>query len=462
MSRQRSSIGGRVAAAAACALLGLMALAGPAFGASVTFGTPTSSSTFAKGIVFTQPVSGSSFSEADIILSLPGDVGPSIVTLTGAGASATALTYTFDTSSGQIQPNTQVTAYFQVVFSDGSTQQGPTIHVTYQDDRFHWQTLPGKLVTLHWYSGSTSFAQQALAMGESGISKSAQFLGVTETQPIDFFVYADQQSFYDALGPGTRDNVGGEANTTTRTLFALVPPDQLSYASTVVPHELTHVVFDDGTGNPYHAPPRWLNEGLAVYLSQGYDSSDRGLVSSAARSKTLMPLSALTGQFPTESDRFYLAYAESVSAVDYMVRKYGQSAFAKMVKAYGTGASDDEAFTTAFGVTTEAVDKAWLAQNGITSSPTFGPQAAPAGPVPPGWTSAGGVTVTAPPAAGPTTAATEAPAGATGSVASSGIPVQVLLAGLIAAAGVLLFGIAIVLYQRPGQPPPPPPPPPPF
>ncbi|MFI5258157.1 MAG: peptidase MA family metallohydrolase [Candidatus Limnocylindrales bacterium] len=455
MNRPRRPVLARVAAAAACALLALMALAGQMVGASVSFGTPTSTSTFGTGIVFVQPISGSGFTQADIVLSLPGDVGPSVVSLTSAAVSSTSLTFTFDTSNGQIQPNTQVTAYFQVVFSDGSTQTGPVIHATYQDDRFHWQTLSGKLVTLHWYSGSTSFAQQALTMGENGIAKSAQFMGVTETQPVDFFVYADQQSFYDALGPGTRDNVGGEANTTTRTLFALIPPDQLSYASTVVPHELTHVVFADGTSNPYHSPPRWLNEGLAVYLSQGYDSSDKGLVSSAAASKTLMPLSALTGEFPTDTDRFYLAYAESVSSVDYMIRTYGQPAIAKMVKAYGTGASDDEAFTAAFGVTAEAVDKAWLAQNGITSSPTFGPETAPAGPVPPGWTNAGGVTVTAPPAAAGTAAPTETTARTAGSTASSGSSVELLLAGVIAAAGVVLIGVAIVLYRRPDRSPPP-------
>ena len=37
----------------------------------------------------------------------------------------------------------------------------------------------------------------------------------------------------------------------------------------VVPHELTHLVFDTAVTNPYHFPPRWLNEGLAVYLSEG-------------------------------------------------------------------------------------------------------------------------------------------------------------------------------------------------
>jgi hypothetical protein len=37
----------------------------------------------------------------------------------------------------------------------------------------------------------------------------------------------------------------------------------------VVPHELVHLVFDTAVKNPYHFPPRWLNEGLAVYLSEG-------------------------------------------------------------------------------------------------------------------------------------------------------------------------------------------------
>ena len=448
MNIRRRSIAGRAAASILCASFGLVAIAGPAGAASVTFGTPTTTSKFGTGIVFTEPVSGSSFGEADIVLTLPGDIGPSIVRLSNPGASS--LTYTFDTSSGQLQPNTPITAYFQVVFSDGSVQQGPVIHVTYLDDRFTWQTLTGQLITLHWYSGSASFAQQALAMGEAGIAKSAQFLGVTETKPVDFYVYADQQSFYDALGPGTRDNVGGLANPITRTLFALIPPDQLSYAQTVVPHELTHVVFADGTDNPYHSPPRWLNEGLAVYLSQGYDSSDRSLVSAAASSKTLMPLTALTGEFPTTADRFYLAYAESVSAVDYLIRTYGQSAMAKLVKTYGPGASDDEAFTAAFGVDTAAVGKAWLAENGVTASQTFGPQPAPAGPVPPGWTgSGGGSTATGQPAAGQTAASSAGLAQPAGQSTTDNTSVVLLLAGLIAAAGLALIVIALIVYTRP-------------
>jgi len=134
-----------------------------------------------------------------------------------------------------MQPNTQLMAHFEVVLADGTVATGPDIRVTYADDRFQWQTMVGGIVRLHWYEGDDTFAKQALQMGEDGIAKASAFLGFNETAPIDFFVYADQTAFYDALGPGTRDNVGGEANPDTRTLFALIAPGDLSYASTVVP-----------------------------------------------------------------------------------------------------------------------------------------------------------------------------------------------------------------------------------
>ncbi len=443
MSTLRSRLPRCLVVAATCAAMTLGTLASPVLGAGVTFGTPTATSKFNTGIVFTQPISGASVTEADIVLTMPGDLGPTVVKLPSPGSSK--LTYTLDTSTGGIQPNTKVVGRFQVILADGTTQQGPDIKITYTDDRFSWQTLTGTLVILHWYSGDAAFAKQALAMGENGIAKSAKFLGVTETSPIDFFVYATQQPFYDALGPGTRDNVGGQANTVIRTLFALISPSDLGYASTVVPHELTHVVFDDGTDNAYHAPPRWLNEGLAVYLSQGYGSDDRSLVSAAAKSKTLMPLTALTGQFPTTQERFYLAYAESVSAVSYMVGKYGQPAFQKLITAYRGGVTDDEAFTTAFGVDTAAVNKAWLATNGISAPPSYGPQPAPKGPVPSGWTTTGGGTTQSGSSAVP-----GASTGATGSSGSGGgsDPSVLILAGGFGALGLFLLAAAGVLIVR--------------
>ena len=42
-------------------------------------------------------------------------------------------------------------------------------------------------------------------------------------------------------------------------------------------------MFDTAVENPYHFPPRWLNEGLAVYLSEGYELGDRRAVECGGR-----------------------------------------------------------------------------------------------------------------------------------------------------------------------------------
>ena len=166
--------------------------------------------------------------------------------------------------------------------------------------------------------------------GEQAIPKAAAFFGITETKRDRLLHLPQPEPVPDRLW-ASAETIGGQAESQFRTCFALVAPDRSGYGSTVVPHELTHIVFNDVTDNPYHSPPRWLNEGLAVYLSEGYGSDDRGLVSRAVKSGTLVPLAALAGYFALDSARIFLSYAEAVSAVDFMVRKYGKAAIQKLV-----------------------------------------------------------------------------------------------------------------------------------
>ena len=82
----------------------------------------------------------------------------------------------------------------------------------------------------------------------------------------------------EALNPG---NVKVLATTNlTVTLLADIAPTAVNdpWVGIVIPHELTHLVFGTATDNPYHQPPHWFNEGLAVYLSQGYVAGDRSSV----------------------------------------------------------------------------------------------------------------------------------------------------------------------------------------
>lgn len=411
-----------------------------------SFGTPTAKSTYGTGIQFSQPVTiDKPVARVELLLTVADAIGPTVIQLPAPTATGpTVLRHLLDTSGdGHLLPNTPIVARWRLVAADDSidVEVGPVLRLTYADDRFQWQTEAGALVRVHWYEGTTDFGQRALKIGEDGVRQASDLLGVTESKPVDFYVYADQTAFYDALGPGTRENVGGEADAGIRTLFALIPPSQINdaWVGIVIPHELTHLVVNTAAGNPYHFPPRWLNEGLAVYESQGYDASDRGLVADAVGADTLIPLDGLIGQFPTSADGFFLAYAESVSAVDFMIRTYGNDALVAVIRSYKDGRTDDEAFQKGLGVDTTAFGVAWMADLGAKAPTRYGPQPAAAGPIPSAWlTETGAAPPTASAAGGPVSTsagpASPAPAGSQGdstvailAVLGIGVVVVVLL-----------------------------------
>ncbi len=422
-----------------------------------TFGTPTARSTYGTGVDFSQPVTVvKAVARVELLLTVANAIGPTVVELpVPAGSGPTTLRYLLDTSGeGHLLPNTPIVARWRLTASDDPTDValGPVLRITYADGRFTWQTETGSLVRVHWYSGSAEFGRRALKIGEDGVRRASDLLGVSESKPVDFYVYADQTAFYDALGPGTRENVGGEADAGIRTLFALIPPSQIddAWVGTVIPHELTHLVIDTAAGNPYHFLPRWLNEGLAVYENQGYDASDRGLVSDAVSSGTLIPLDGLVGQFPTSADGFFLAYAESASAMDFLIRTYGSDALVALVRSYKDGRTDDEAFRKGLGVDTATFASAWLAGLGAKAPARYGPQPAPAGPIPSAWSINGGLAVPAPSAAAnafpETSAAPGAPA-PTGGGGDAGSAVTALLAVVI-----VIMLVAVAVVRRPRRP----------
>jgi hypothetical protein len=450
-----------VACASAAIVLGSLGVH-VAAAASVTFDSPSASSTFGKTLVFTQPigVGASAVTRTELLLLFPDALGPNLIEVpqkTALDAGQHLLTFSWDPATdGHIVPNTVLTATWQVTTADGAVAQGPPLRYRYRDDRFDWQTQAGPLVRIHWYRGDAAFGARALQIAEDGVHNAEQLLGVTETDPIDFYVYADQTAFYDALGPGTPENVGGEAHADIRTMFGLIAPSEVDQAwvKEVVPHELTHLVFNTAVKNPYHFPPRWLNEGLAVYLSRGYVASDRDLVAGAGADGTLAPLPSLGGSFPN-GGRFFLAYAESVSAVDYLVRTYGKPALVTLIRSYSKGLTDDEAFTAALGVNVSAFDAGWRAALGAKPMASSGPRPAPAGPLPPDWTGTGSGSIPGggPPAASFGPDVSRPPLSV---ITKDNVPVDIGSLGLALAIAVVAIVVVVVLValaaRRTGRP----------
>ena len=118
-----------------------------------------------------------------------------------------------------------------------------------------------------------------------------------------------------------------------------------------------------------------------------------------AASAEIIPLTGL-GQFPTRRDKFVLAYAESASAIDFMVRTWGRAALVTLIGSYATGVTDDVAFGRALGVDVAAFGDAWLTDIGASKPVAQGPRPDPPGPLPPGWSAVpAGSVAPAPPSA---------------------------------------------------------------
>ena len=446
-------------AAAAFLLLAALSMAPAVAAADPTFGEAVATARFAEGIDVEQPATiPEEVIRVEAVVRTGADGRTFLAPVGTPGIGATTLRYHHETPAGSLYPNTRVELGFRLTFQDGRVIDSPTTTIRYEDDRFAWQTLEGPLVRIHWVQGNDAFGQRALEIGERAVEEGTELLGVSETERIDFFVYGDREAFYDILGPAQRESVGGIALPEIRTLFANIAPAEVNdpWVGVVIPHELTHLVFGTATRNPYHEPPHWLNEGLADYLAQGYNAGARAAVEGAARSGELMPLRALVARFPTTPQRFSLAYDESVSAIDYLIRTHGQEALVSLIRSYAGGVSDDDAFRAALGVDVAGFEAGWLADLGIDEPPAYGPLPAPPGPLPPGWVE-GQAPTPAPGSSGPVATARTGPPPVEGEIAGPiviGVVVVVVLLlvlGLVVVARGLSRGDS--LLPSPGAPP---------
>jgi hypothetical protein len=488
--RRFGAVSGRVLqAVAAASLVVLVALPRVALAADPTFGQPSATAVLGQPVTITSAITGRSIASVDVVVHLTGNspqAGKNAAIILAAQQTSTGTWQAqqpIDIASsadcaclaaGNSSPNTHFDFQFRVHSADGSTSLGPVGQAVVDDNRFNWQTLSDRLVVVHWYSGDQAFAQNAANVANGAIDNASKLLGVTLDKPVDLYVYDTEEALRSAISPN-RENIAGEAHPDIDTMYVNISPnDPGNFPDTVIKHELTHLVFHRAVDNPYNGVPRWLDEGVAVYLSEGYTDYWKGFVGGAVANKSLIPLKGLAGLFPSVQSEFYLAYGEAVASVDYFIRTYGDQTFWSLVKSYGTGVSDDDAFKAATGSDVEAFNKGWFESLGLEPQNPVGPQEGAPGPLPPSWTGGtGGAPSAAPSTTGPgatgpgatrpaaeTTRPLATPEATAGSdvaaVRQTDISGILLLIGLVVALIVGTIVLALVLRGRFSGPPQPP------
>jgi len=275
--------------------------------------------------------------------------------------------------SGSLAPGAAVWWRWQVRDASGAQFTSPTQTILWLDNVHPWQGITGGNIALHYYNGGDSFGQQLHDVAAQALLRLSQDVGVSTDSPVDIYIYANTTDLQEAVlyEPSWS---GGQAFPQDNIVIIGISPDQLDWGKSTEAHELTHVLVGHLTFSCLGFVPTWLNEGLAVYGEGGPQAYEKTLFDQAVAGNTLMSLRSLGGNFPN-TDTGYLAYAESYSAVNFLIKTYGRNKMTNLLLDLRDGATADEALMTVYGFNVDGLDDAWrtsigLAPHAGSSTPT--------------------------------------------------------------------------------------------
>jgi hypothetical protein len=241
----------------------------------------------------------------------------------------------------------------------GNILETPTQELVYHDERFPWQELSERGVTIYWYDGSDQFGAEMMQIATRTLDRLQTEIGATVDDSVKIYIYANQRDLRSALQPNSVEWVGGQAMPSLGLITGIVAGGDMSEAKRIIPHELSHQVLHQAVENPYGGTPLWLDEGLAVHNQETLDSVFPQMLEQAARTDQLIPLEALASSFPADPNRALLSYAQSNSVVEYIIDDYGTDKLAQLVDTFREATPVDEAVSQVFGLSVDELHAEW-------------------------------------------------------------------------------------------------------
>jgi len=129
----------------------------------------------------------------------------------------------------------------------------------------------------------------------------------------------------------------------------------------ILKHELCHLWLHDRIDEGIL--PRWLDEGIAQWVSDGIGDvimdQKRSLLNKAILRGRLIPLRLLDQNFPSDQDSFLLSYEESKSFVAYVVARFGAQGILGVLEEMKEGRDVETATLEALSVPLTRLEQDW-------------------------------------------------------------------------------------------------------
>jgi hypothetical protein len=281
--------------------------------------------------------------------------------------------FQYDARQNNLRPFGSMSWSYRFILPDGSTTNSEVYSARYEDNRFNWQSLEAGMIRVHWYGDGEDFGQALLDAAQAGLESVSRLIPASLDQPVDFYIYASLSDLRGTLVPGSQDWIAGHADSSQGiAMVAIEPgPAQESTMQQRIPHELMHILLYRALGNGYANIPAWLSEGMAGLAEMIPNTSYDSALKSAVLRSDWIPMSTLCSSFPADTDRAFLAYAESRSFAGYIDETYGSSGLFKLATAYANGAGCEDGPEIAFGIPLANLEQNW--QSSVAGQKTLPP-----------------------------------------------------------------------------------------
>lgn len=277
--------------------------------------------------------------------------------------------WTWETAKlGGMPPGAEVEYSWLVEDAAGRVLEAPPQRVVFADERHPWQSLGRGGVSLYWYQGLFSFAEELLAAAVEAKDRLARDIGVELGGGVEVFIYGSAADLQAAL-IHPQGWEGGVAYSDYGTIVLGVAPSNLAWGKRTLAHELAHLVVHQLTFNPYSFLPTWLDEGLAMYAEGDLLYEMGAALDVAIGRDELISVRSLASSFPADEGQARLSYAESHSLVQFLLGSFGKGKMLELLSVLSRGTTADDALLEVYGVDTEGLEKLWRTDLGLPPTP---------------------------------------------------------------------------------------------
>lgn len=279
------------------------------------------------------------------------------------------ISYPVDLNQVRLAPFTTVTYWWQLENKDGSTVSVPEQTFAYVDDQFEWQTLTQNDISVNWTGDDVGLGQLGHDIVAEAQPLLAELIPNAPQSGFDVYIYPSSADLRAALRLTGRDWVGAHAHPELGVLLVTAVNSRTAATDLrqSIPHEMVHYDLYQVLGANYETLPVWFNEGVASLIESNPNPNYELVLKTAVTNQATTPFSQLCERFPLAEDQAVLAYAQSLSMLEYIQDRYGNSGIQQLIAAYANGGDCESGVEQALGLSMAELEQAWLQSQQVRS-----------------------------------------------------------------------------------------------